>query len=574
MHKSTFDMSSQKNSSRSSSSGSGGNSSADRREAPWALQNQYEVESRESNWAGFGSDAVPGTQVTRNLPSPTRVQSVRTSRPRPSAPPNSSYSTPVKKKSSSNGVNLTPDTIASTPSPFSPFSSTDGISPVFGRSSVRTPRSSPRTSPRCSPRSSPRSSPRNSRTNLASLYDDEGFIVVDMDEDEALARRLEQELRDAELAADLERAERAQNLARHQQAAAAFAVEGMNSFNSNASNMPNTSQERQQRQATTTSSTSCRDKSIRYGIRITVFVVVAGVSLITFVLIFGGPKAVVDPNTWMSGWPDLSNPNDVGKVGEHNKWVADLVDNGLNLVVLNSLDKGSDWNDYFRESISDWDTGAPDSVTLQIKRVQNDPECTPVRRAMKVCNGDYGPTDWRGVNQLILSNDYIITSVAKMNDYYLEGTNRAQKLYTMCHELGHGLGLGHFDENFYNIDLGNCMDYTERPENNMHPDESNFKVLEELYGAVNQSGISSGKTVAVEEKLENNGNRQLTLADEELFDKYAEYLLNDPIAVTDESGEFPDVRNGWRLLRRTENAVYHQKDLPDGYSIRSAILLA
>ena len=137
------------------------------------------------------------------------------------------------------------------------------------------------------------------------------------------------------------------------------------------------------------------------------------------------------------------------------------------------------------------------------------------------------------------------------------------------------MGLGHFDENFYNKDLGNCMDYTERPENNMHPDESNFLVLEELYGSMNQSGISTGKTVAVEEKLENNGNRQLTLVNEEqLFDKYADYLLNYPIEVTDESNEFPDVRNGWRLLRRTENAVYHQKDLPGGYSIMSTMLLA
>ena len=137
------------------------------------------------------------------------------------------------------------------------------------------------------------------------------------------------------------------------------------------------------------------------------------------------------------------------------------------------------------------------------------------------------------------------------------------------------MGLGHFDENFYNKDLGNCMDYTERPENNMHPDESNFLVLEELYGTVSQSGIDTGETVAVEEKLRNDdGNRQLSLVDEEqLFDKYADFL-SDPIDVSGENGDFPDVRDGWRLLRRTESAVYHQKDLPDGYSIRSTILLA
>lgn len=400
-------------------------------------QEQYEVDYDDSqhDWVGYGdgvfSSLSSGTPVTRNLPSPTRLaRTTRSNRtpPCPSAPqpqPEISYTTPKKKKSSSGGVDSTPDTIASTPS--SSFSSTDDISPVFGRSSGR---SSSRSSPRRSPQ---RGSPRNSRTNLASLNDPR-FIVVDMDEDEALARRLDQELRDAEFAADLERAERAQNLAQHQRAAAAFAVEGgADSFDSDGGNM-----RRRDGQDTisTASSTSCRDKSIFWGIRVTVFTVVTAVTMIVLVLIFGGPKAVIDPNTWMPGWPDGSNPNDVGKVGEHNMWVADLVDNGLNLIVLNNLDKGSDWNDFFRESISDWDNGTPDSVTLKVRRVPRDPECTPVRRTMKVCNGDYGPTDWRGVNQIILANDFIISSVAKMNDYYLEGTNRAQRLYTMCHELG------------------------------------------------------------------------------------------------------------------------------------------
>lgn len=137
------------------------------------------------------------------------------------------------------------------------------------------------------------------------------------------------------------------------------------------------------------------------------------------------------------------------------------------------------------------------------------------------------------------------------------------------------MGLGHFDENFYNKDLGNCMDYTERPEINMRPDQSNFMVLAELYGTVNESDISTGKTVAVEEKLENNdGNRQLSLDEQQFFDKYATFLSYDFMDISGGSSEYHDARDGWRLLRRTENAVYHQKDLPDGYSIRSAILLA
>jgi predicted Zn-dependent protease len=130
---------------------------------------------------------------------------------------------------------------------------------------------------------------------------------------------------------------------------------------------------------------------------------------------------------------------------------------GLTLQVLNNLDEGSDWHQYFETAIADWNDGTPDAVNLYLRSSSYDPDCRAVRKAMKVCNGNYGPTDWRGVNQILLQDEFIITSLAKMNDYYLEGTNMAQKQYTMCHELGHGLGLGHTDENFYNRDLGNWL---------------------------------------------------------------------------------------------------------------------
>ena len=48
--------------------------------------------------------------------------------------------------------------------------------------------------------------------------------------------------------------------------------------------------------------------------------------------------------------------------------------------------------------------------------------------------------------------------------------------------LGHGFGLPHTDEDFYNKDLGNCMDYTNNPQANMSPDESNYQFLYDLYG--------------------------------------------------------------------------------------------
>ena len=64
--------------------------------------------------------------------------------------------------------------------------------------------------------------------------------------------------------------------------------------------------------------------------------------------------------------------------------------------------------------------------------------------------GDYGETDWIGVNHSVIRWKHIISSIAIMNDYHLDKMSDAAKQNTMCHELGHGFGLGHWDEDFYN----------------------------------------------------------------------------------------------------------------------------
>ncbi len=44
-----------------------------------------------------------------------------------------------------------------------------------------------------------------------------------------------------------------------------------------------------------------------------------------------------------------------------------------------------------------------------------------------------------------------------------------------------GFGLPHTDENFYNANLENCLDYTSRPESNVEPGQVNFDKLEDAY---------------------------------------------------------------------------------------------
>lgn len=136
---------------------------------------------------------------------------------------------------------------------------------------------------------------------------------------------------------------------------------------------------------------------------------------------------------------------------------------GISLPILNAL--SDEWQDYFGTAVSNWERGYPiDPLSLPTRRIPYEYDCEPVTGRLKTCNGDYGATRWRGLNELLLSRarNIIVASSAKMNEYYLEQNfdRGDQQLYTLCHELGHGFGLPHWDENFFNEDSGNCMDYT------------------------------------------------------------------------------------------------------------------
>ena len=91
----------------------------------------------------------------------------------------------------------------------------------------------------------------------------------------------------------------------------------------------------------------------------------------------------------------------------------------------------------------EWDNGEPDAVSFIVERV-NDPQCKAVMGAMIVCNDDYGNTDWRGINEFVTQNGYIIYSTAKLNDRFLSGANNDLRTYVCCHEIGHGLGELHY----------------------------------------------------------------------------------------------------------------------------------
>jgi hypothetical protein len=130
---------------------------------------------------------------------------------------------------------------------------------------------------------------------------------------------------------------------------------------------------------------------------------------------------------------------------ETHEWQT-FGNDGLELIIENAL--VDSWTPYLDEYIEKWDAGenGVDPLTLSVQRVEEDFYCDPTPGRLKVCNGDYGQTDWRGINIILLQYGYIAHSVAKLNDFFLQKEGVVQMRYTMCHELGHGFGLAHTDE--------------------------------------------------------------------------------------------------------------------------------
>ena len=151
------------------------------------------------------------------------------------------------------------------------------------------------------------------------------------------------------------------------------------------------------------------------------------------------------------------------------------------------------WDPYLGIASSDWSASSV-LDTAVVPGAGNPKSCGPVAGRVEVCNSKYGRNGWLGLASVWVNGSHIAQGTVKLNDSYFniaKYNKPAWRQFVACQEIGHMFGLDHQDEFFTNANLGTCMDYTNDPTTNQHPNTHDYGMLETIYAHLDSTVASS-----------------------------------------------------------------------------------
>jgi hypothetical protein len=145
---------------------------------------------------------------------------------------------------------------------------------------------------------------------------------------------------------------------------------------------------------------------------------------------------------------------------------------------------GTAWDSSLNGAISDWSSSTVLNLT-KVAGTVTPKTCKATAGMVQVCNAAYGNNGWLGVAGIsVTGGTHITQGYVKLNDTYFntaQYNTPAWRNLVSCQEVGHTLGLDHQDTNFNNANLGTCMDYTNDPSTNQHPNKHDYDELVTIY---------------------------------------------------------------------------------------------
>lgn len=186
----------------------------------------------------------------------------------------------------------------------------------------------------------------------------------------------------------------------------------------------------------------------------------------------------------------------------------------------------SNWDSYLGTTSTDWSKSTVLDTTI-VAGSTTGRRCRATTGRVEVCNASYGNNGWLGIASIWASGSHITQATVKVNDTYFNTSTYntpAWRNLVMCQEVGHTFGLDHQDEIFDNPNLGTCMDYTNDPSSNQHPNQHDYDQLATIYSHLDSTttvgampaGFANADMHAIEnwgEKVSDNGKTALFVRD-------------------------------------------------------------